>query len=121
MADAILIGGANGLGRTTSARQLLPLEYPEALFPNADEIQRESVRLSHPVEAGRELLRGPKNAGAGPFRSCDHACMGRAMTVDSTSSTTVDAERERKLARLVEAARRAVWDATEGPQHLRKG
>ncbi len=57
LADAILIGGANGAGKTTFARQLLPLEYPEAVFLNADEIQRQSGPLSHPVEAGRELLR----------------------------------------------------------------
>ncbi len=41
--------------------------------------------------------------------------------MDLASSMTVDAERERKLARLAEAARRAVWDATEGPEHLRRG
>jgi len=56
LADAILIGGSNGAGKTTFARQLLPLEYPDAQFLNADEIQRESGPQTHPVEAGRELL-----------------------------------------------------------------
>jgi len=56
LADAILIGGSNGAGKTTFARQLLPLEYPDAQFLNADEIQREAGPQTHPVEAGRELL-----------------------------------------------------------------
>jgi len=43
------------------------------------------------------------------------------MTKDSVSSTTAPGERERRLERLAEAARRAVWDATEGPEHLRTG
>jgi len=43
------------------------------------------------------------------------------MTKDSASSTMDPGERERRLQRLAEAARRAVWDATEGPEHLRTG
>ena len=43
------------------------------------------------------------------------------MTKPSASSTTDRAERERKLARLEEIARRARWDATEGPPHLQAG
>lgn len=55
--DAILIAGANGAGKTTFARQVLRLQYPEAEFLNADEIQREHIEFAHPVGAGRELLR----------------------------------------------------------------
>lgn len=56
MPDAVLIGGANGAGKTTFARNLVPEAYPGALFLNADEIQRESVSLSSPLAAGRALL-----------------------------------------------------------------
>ena len=56
-ADAILIAGANGAGKTTFARQYLQVRFPEATFLNADEIQAEDARLAHPVAAGRELLR----------------------------------------------------------------
>ncbi|MCG8556717.1 MAG: zeta toxin family protein [Proteobacteria bacterium] len=55
--DAILIAGANGSGKTTFARQVLRVRYPTAVFLNADEIQRESAAYSHPVAAGRELVR----------------------------------------------------------------
>lgn len=55
--DAILIAGANGSGKTTFARQFLPVQYPDAEFLNADEIQREGVAFAHPVAAGREFLR----------------------------------------------------------------
>ena len=47
--DAILIAGANGSGKTTFARQVLRLRYPEAEFINADEIQREDAQFEHPV------------------------------------------------------------------------
>lgn len=43
------------------------------------------------------------------------------MSKHSASSTTDPAERQRKLARLEEIARRARWDATEGPEHLQSG
>jgi predicted ABC-type ATPase len=55
MLDAVLIAGANGAGKTTFARRLLPAAYPEARFLNADEIQREGG-FSHPAAAGRELI-----------------------------------------------------------------
>ena len=57
MPEAILIAGANGSGKTTFARQFLRVRHPEFVFLNADEIQRENERWSHPVAAGRELLR----------------------------------------------------------------
>jgi hypothetical protein len=43
------------------------------------------------------------------------------MKADSSSSTTDRGSTERKLAVLREAARRADWDATRGPEHLRSG
>ncbi len=55
--EAILIAGGNGAGKTTFARQFLQVRYPGAHFLNADEIQREGPAFSHPVAAGRELLR----------------------------------------------------------------
>lgn len=54
---AILVGGANGAGKTTFARQYLPLLYPSIQFLNADEIQQESAAAISSVAAGRELLR----------------------------------------------------------------
>jgi len=56
MPAAVLIAGSNGAGKTTLARRLLPLVYPDALFLNADEIQRTTV-FSTPAAAGRELFR----------------------------------------------------------------
>jgi len=55
--DAVLIAGANGAGKTTFAREFLHVRSPGASFLNADEIQRESGALAHPVAAGRELVR----------------------------------------------------------------
>ncbi len=54
---AILVGGANGAGKTTFARQYLPLLYPGIEFLNADEIQRKSAPALSSVAAGKELLR----------------------------------------------------------------
>ncbi len=55
--DVILIAGANGSGKTTFARQFLPVQYPDAEFLNSDEIRREDVAFAHQVAAGREFLR----------------------------------------------------------------
>lgn len=57
MPDAILIAGCNGAGKTTFARQFLPLAYSQALFLNTDEIQTESFQFQNAVASGRELLR----------------------------------------------------------------
>ena len=57
MPDAVLIAGANGAGKTTFARQMVPVLYPAARFLNADEIQMSEASFSHPVAAGREILR----------------------------------------------------------------
>jgi predicted ABC-type ATPase len=53
---AIIFAGANGAGKTTFARNVLPLLHAECTFLNADEIQREDVRFGSPTAAGRELL-----------------------------------------------------------------
>ena len=57
MPEAVVIGGANGAGKTTFARELLPALYPDVEFLNVDEIQGEDPRFIHPVAAGREILR----------------------------------------------------------------
>lgn len=56
MPEAVIIAGANGAGKTTFARQMLPAAYPDCMFINADEIQRERPEFSHPFAAGREML-----------------------------------------------------------------
>lgn len=54
----VIIAGANGAGKTTFGRNVLPLDHPDcAFFLNADEIQREDARFASPVAAGREMLR----------------------------------------------------------------
>jgi predicted ABC-type ATPase len=55
--EAIVIAGANGAGKTTFARQFVPVAYPDAEFLNADEIQREGAPFAHRVSAGKEFLR----------------------------------------------------------------
>lgn len=57
MPEAVIIAGANGAGKTTFARQLLPSLYPGVRFLNVDEVQREDPAFAHPIAAGRELLR----------------------------------------------------------------
>lgn len=57
MPEAIIIAGANGAGKTTFARQLVPALHPDVAFLNVDELQLEDPALAHPVAAGRELLR----------------------------------------------------------------
>jgi predicted ABC-type ATPase len=55
--EAILIAGANGSGKTTFARQVLPLLHPAVPFLNADEIRHEDPRFQSDLAATRELLR----------------------------------------------------------------
>jgi predicted ABC-type ATPase len=55
--EAVVIAGANGAGKTTFARELLPALYPGIAFLNVDEIQAEGAPFVHPVAAGREVLR----------------------------------------------------------------
>ena len=57
MPEVVLVAGANGAGKTTFARQVLPVFYPGVSFLNVDEIQSEDHAFAHPVAAGRELLR----------------------------------------------------------------
>jgi len=56
MPEAIIVAGANGSGKTTFARQLLPVLHPGVPFLNADEIRLEAPEFSGPVAASRELL-----------------------------------------------------------------
>lgn len=54
---AVIIGGVNGAGKTTFARQMLALLHPGVPYFNVDEIQRESTAFSHPVAASKEFMR----------------------------------------------------------------
>lgn len=76
--EAILIAGANGSGKTTFARQVLPLLHPAVLFLNADEIRHEDSRFDSDVAATRELLRRLDVAASGR----------RSFAVETTLSST---------------------------------
>lgn len=54
---AVLIAGANGAGKTTFARNVLPALHGDCIFLNADEIQKEAPQFASPASAGREMLR----------------------------------------------------------------
>jgi predicted ABC-type ATPase len=54
---AVIVAGSNGAGKTTFARQMLPLLYPGVTFLNTDEIQVEDRAYARPEAAGREFLR----------------------------------------------------------------
>ena len=43
-----MIAGANGAGKTTFARELLPALYPGIAFLNVDEVQSEGAPFAHP-------------------------------------------------------------------------
>eukprot|EP00752_Nemacystus_decipiens_P013674 g12127.t1 len=62
MPEAVIIAGANGAGKTTFAREFVPVRFPDAQFINADEISRESEVLANPVAAGREMFKRLKEA-----------------------------------------------------------
>ena len=55
--EAIVIAGANGSGKTTFARRILPTLYPGVAFLNVDEIQAGESAFVHPISAARGLLR----------------------------------------------------------------
>ena len=57
MPNAVLIAGANGAGKTTFATSFVPMACPDAVFLNADEIQRLADPTASPLAAGREMLR----------------------------------------------------------------
>ena len=79
MPEAIVVAGANGAGKTTFARELLPALYPGVAFLNADEVQREAPPFAHPVAAGRELLR----------RLAEQERRGDSFAVETTLSSTM--------------------------------
>jgi predicted ABC-type ATPase len=83
MPEAVILGGANGAGKTTFARHFVPLAFPNAAFLNADEIQREGDALGSPLAAGRELMR----------RLDDAVATGRDFAVETTLSSSQYARR----------------------------
>ena len=86
MPEAIIIAGANGAGKTTFARQLLPALHPDVAFLNTDELQLENAALSHPVAAGRELLR----------RLGDRESLRESFALETTLSSTMYRRRIRQ-------------------------
>jgi predicted ABC-type ATPase len=83
VAEVILIAGPNGAGKTTFARQVLRLEFPNMQFLNLDEIQRENAAHSHPIAAGREMMR--RMAGLERY--------GRPFAVETTLSSIMYASK----------------------------
>ncbi len=83
MADAVVIAGANGAGKTTFARQFVPTLYPGVPFLNVDEIQAEDPAIAHPVAAGREFLR----------RLAEAERQAASFAIETTMSSTMYAKR----------------------------
>jgi predicted ABC-type ATPase len=83
--EAILIAGANGSGKTSFARWLLPTLHPGVEFLNVDEVQIETSAFSHPMAAGRELLR----------RLADKERRRDSFAIETTLSSTMYARRIR--------------------------
>jgi predicted ABC-type ATPase len=77
--EALVVAGANGAGKTTFARELLPALYPDVAFLNADELQLEAPPFAHPVAAGRELLR----------RLAEKERRGESFAIETTLSSTM--------------------------------
>lgn len=114
-------------------RQFLHMQYPGGAFLNVDEIQREDARFAHPVAAGRELLRRMKELEAAgstfavwtALSSTMNPCraggiIGSATMEDCDLSTMTNSEADdEELEILLEAARRATWDALRGPRFLK--
>ncbi len=85
MPEAIVVAGANGAGKTTFARELLPALYPDVEFLNVDEVQVEAATFAHPVAAARELLR----------RLGDSERRRDSFAIETTLSSTMYARRMR--------------------------
>jgi predicted ABC-type ATPase len=83
MPEAVLIAGPNGAGKTTFARSMIARLLPGVDFLNADEIQRESPELAHPVAAGKEFLR----------RLDRLVALGRPFVIETTLSSPMYAGR----------------------------
>jgi predicted ABC-type ATPase len=85
MPEAIVIAGANGAGKTTFARELMPALYPDLEFLNGDEVQAEGSPFAHPVAAGREVLR----------RLAEAERRRESFAIETTLSSTMYARRMR--------------------------
>lgn len=96
--------------------------YPTARFLNADEIQMSSAGFAHPLAAGRELLIRLAEAEQGRHSFALETTLSSVMYVKRIELPSADyAVARTKVEILLEAARRATWDATKGPRHLRSG
>lgn len=87
MPEVIVIGGANGAGKSTFARYVLPVEMP---FLNADEIAKTLPRDfagNAEIEAGRQLLR----------RMDEFAVAGQSFAIETTLASRSLAPRLREL------------------------
>ena len=84
--EILIIAGSNGAGKTTFARRALPAFDSGMQFLNADEIQREIGMTSHPMAAGREMLR----------RIAEFEALGRNFSVETTLSSIMYVRRIKK-------------------------
>lgn len=75
---AVIFAGANGAGKTTFARNVLPIDHPACgFFLNADEIQNQAPQFASPSAAGRELLR----------RLAEHVARTETFAIETTLSS----------------------------------
>ena len=128
---AVLIAGPNGAGKTTFARQV-ELGFRTVLhfieLPSADfAVARVRARVAaggHDIpedDVRRRFDRGRRLFTRYTRMHSTSRTIGSVMKKASDWSASIPVSEVEELDLLLEAARRATWDAKHGPKHLRSG